>query len=83
MNTPNADDLPESWTDLSREQIVEDLEFLRKSGLIEVTGINEDGEWLYALTPQARQVLDDDESGDPWAVISELIDSTEKNKEID
>ena len=78
MTTPDPNDLPSEWTDLSRNQLVEDLNFLRESGLIEVTGINDDGEWLYALTPKARQVLDEDESGDPWAVISELIAKAEE-----
>lgn len=83
MTTPNPNELPDDWTDLSRDQLTQDLNFLRESGLIEVTGINDDGEWLYALTPRAQEVLNDNESGDPWAVISELIESTEENREDD
>lgn len=56
--------------------LAEDLEFLRKNNLIEVTGINEDGEWLYALTKEAREKVDS--SGDDiWCILHELITEAE------
>jgi len=37
----------------------QDLEALIKAGLVEVAGITEDGEWLYGLTEEAREIMAD------------------------
>jgi hypothetical protein len=69
--------------DYDMSGLAEDLEFLRKNNLIEVTGINEDGEWLYALTKEAREKINS--SGDDvWCVLHELIteaEATDTDKE--
>ena len=51
--------------------------------MIEVVGINEDGEWLYGLSPTAKKVVDENDDTDPWIVISELIDIAVKKDEQD
>jgi hypothetical protein len=43
--------------ELQRKVIIETLEECVKLGLIEVTGINESGEWLYGATEKGAQVL--------------------------
>ena len=75
--------LPEEWGDYTKEHLLEDIEFLRKTGMIEVVGINEDGEWLYGLSPTAKKVVDENDDTDPWIVISELIDIAVKKDEQD
>lgn len=78
------DDLPREWSDYSKEDLLADMEELRKAGLIEVVGINEDGDWLYGLTEKSRKIIDDDQTGDPWAVISHLLlDTPPTEDEID
>lgn len=59
------------------ENLAEDLEFLRKNNLVEIVGINEDGEWLYSLTKEAKKKLDDSGEGDIWCVLHELITEAE------
>jgi hypothetical protein len=36
------------------ENLHDDMEFLRKAGLIEVIGVNEDGQWLWAATDKSK-----------------------------
>ena len=43
--------------ELQRKVIIETLEECVKLGLIEVTGINESGEWLYGATERGAKVL--------------------------
>lgn len=59
------------------ENLREDLDFLRKMNLIEVVGINEEGEWLYSLTKEAKQKVDASGSDDIWCVLHELITESE------
>lgn len=55
-------DEPQKWGDSIREvdestnQIVKDLEELIGLGLIEISGINEKGEWLYGITDKGREI---------------------------
>lgn len=57
-------------------RLAEDLEFLRKNNLIEVTGINENGEWLYALTKEIRERVNS--SGDDIEhILHELVTEAE------
>jgi len=53
---------------LSKEEIMRDLIFLQRIGLIEVTAINDEGEELWALTKLARSLSEEQ--------ISELLDKT-------
>lgn len=43
----------------SMNNLEQDLEALIKAGLVEVAGITEDGEWLYGLTEEAREIMAD------------------------
>ncbi len=38
--------------------VEEDLEYLREAGLVEIVGINDNGDWLYGLSPKAKEVMD-------------------------
>lgn len=69
----SSNDLPQEWSDYTKQDLLADLELLREQGLIEVVGINDDGEWLYGLSESARKIIDDNQTGDPWAVISTLL----------
>lgn len=40
--------------DYSPEDLMKDLQFLKDKGLIEVSGITEDGQWLYTATQKGR-----------------------------
>jgi hypothetical protein len=37
-------------------QIINDMEYLRRLGLIEVVGMNADGEWLWGATSKGHEV---------------------------
>jgi len=52
--------------DYSPEDLMKDLQFLKDKGLIEVSGITEDGQWLYTATEKGRTMSKDD--------ITKLID---------
>jgi len=43
----------EEYTD---KKIISDMEYLRKLGLIEVVGINAEGEWLWGATAKGHEV---------------------------
>ena len=43
----------EEYTD---KKIISDMEYLRKLGLIEVVGINAEGEWLWGATAKGHDV---------------------------
>jgi hypothetical protein len=45
--------MDEEYTD---NQIINDMEYLRKLGLIEVVGINANGEWLWGATSKGHEV---------------------------
>lgn len=55
----------------------EDLESLRKKGLIEIVGINNEGEWLYNLSPTSKQLVDElrHETDDIWSTIALLMEN--------
>lgn len=64
----------------SNSNLAEDLEFLRKNKLIEIVGINDDGEWLYSLTKEAKEKVEAHEGADLWCVLHELITNIELTK---
>jgi hypothetical protein len=43
--------------DYTVEDLKNDMESLRKAGLIEIIGITDDGEWLYGATPKSKELL--------------------------
>jgi len=58
------------------EELAKDIEFLRKNNLIEVVGINQDGEWLYSLTKETKDKVDlSNES--LWEVVHQLVTEAE------
>lgn len=44
----------------TREDLHDDMEFLRKAGLIEVIGVNDDGEWLWAATEKSKNITEEE-----------------------
>lgn len=64
----------------SNSNLAEDLEFLRQHKLIEIVGINNDGEWLYSLTKEAKEKVEAYEGTDLWCVLHELITNIETTK---
>lgn len=70
--------IPEEWN----EAIIQDLEFLKKAGLIDIVGINEDGEWLYALAPKIKEKIDEaDNPDDIWENLSALMEEARGKQE--
>ena len=64
------------------EAIIQDLDFLREAGLIEVVGINDDGEWLYGLSKTTLEFMEkSSDSFDPYEAMSTLLDEANRNKE--
>ena len=55
----------------------EDLESLRDKGLIDIVGINDEGEWLYNLSPTSKQLVEElrHETDDIWGTIALLMES--------
>lgn len=43
--------------DYSEEDFERDFNYLLENGLIEVAGINDEGQWLYGATKKGRQVV--------------------------
>lgn len=60
-----------------------DLDFLSLKGLIEVVGVDSEGEWLYGLSPLSQKLIEDSGSEDPYSIIEQLIQEakSEKNNE--
>lgn len=68
----------EDWN----EAIIKDLDFLRDAGLIEIVGINDDGEWLYGLSKTTLEFMEkSSDSFDPYEAMSTLLDEANRNKE--
>lgn len=53
------------------EELQDDLDALAKIGLIEIGGIQEDGQWLYRVSEKAKSMTQDE--------ITRLIQSTYKD----
>ena len=69
----------EEWN----ETLIQDLEFLKEAGFIDVVGINEEGEWLYGLTPKTKSVIDKAAIGDDlYDSIATLLDEATKMQDI-
>lgn len=70
--------MSEEWN----EAIIKDLDFLRDAGLIEIVGINDDGEWLYGLSKTTLEFMEkSSDSFDPYEAMSTLLDEANRNKE--
>lgn len=46
--------------DYTVAELHEDMEFLRKAGLIEIIGVNEDGQWLWAATEESKKMSEEE-----------------------
>jgi DNA-binding MarR family transcriptional regulator len=76
-----------SWRedDETYQRILRELETLVKAGLIEVTGITDDGQWLYSMTPIAKEII---ESLDPTdnetlaRILVDIIDNLDEDGNI-
>lgn len=42
------------------DDLHDDMEFLRKAGLIEIIGVNPDGQWLWAATEKSKTMTQDE-----------------------
>lgn len=54
------------------DDLMEDMEKLRKAGIIEVSGINDDGQWLYSMTEFGKSLHDKFKDSDPDAFAETL-----------
>lgn len=62
------------------QQIIEELNVLIEMGLVEITGITDDGEWLYGLTPNAKKISEGvDKSNSGW--MNDVIDAIVEQNE--
>lgn len=41
----------------SMDELIKDLESLQEAGLVEIKGIDEDGQWLYGLTTLGESIV--------------------------
>ncbi len=57
--------------------ILHELNNLREMGLVEVVGINDDGEWLYAVTDRGKDAVNAIEGGDSDSldILGDSLDS--------
>ena len=64
------------------EAIIRDLDFLREAGLIEVVGINDDGDWLYGLSKKTIEFIDESKGEfDPYEAMSVLLEEAHRIEE--
>ena len=49
--------MEDEYTD---DDLHDDMEFLRKAGLIEVIGVNPDGQWLWAVTEKSKTMTQEE-----------------------
>jgi hypothetical protein len=41
----------------TEQDLYRDLEVLRKAGIIQIEGISDDGQWLYGMTQEGRDLM--------------------------
>jgi hypothetical protein len=41
----------------TEKDLYRDLEVLRKAGIIQIEGISDDGQWLYGMTQEGRDLM--------------------------
>jgi hypothetical protein len=57
-----------------RKEIERELETLVALGLVTVTGMTDDGQWLYTVTDKARQMTEDERWDAIFGYISRIDD---------
>lgn len=70
MNEPEEYFFPDGY---EQSDLIKDLEYLCNAGLIDIVGINDEGEWLYGLSEMARKAVDSSDASEPYSVLSELL----------
>lgn len=70
MSEPEDYFFPDGY---EKSDLVNDIEYLCKAGLIDIVGINNEGEWLYGLSEMARAAVDASNASEPYSVLSELL----------
>lgn len=74
-------DYEEEYT---REDLYEDLEALRKAGLIAVVGITDDGQWLYGPTELSTEIMKGLDKMDPedfHSMVDDLVQFREEQED--
>lgn len=61
-------------SDDPRSEIERELETLVALGLVTVTGMTDDGQWLYTVTDKARQMTEDERWDAIFGYISRVDD---------
>lgn len=56
------------------KDLIADMENLRKAGIIEVSGITDDGQWLFGMTEFGKSLYDKLRHSDPES-FAEVIES--------
>jgi hypothetical protein len=49
-----------NMSDYSKEDLFRDMEALRRIGLIEVIGVNDEGEWLWGATEKSMKMTEEE-----------------------
>lgn len=62
------------------KQIINTLEEAVELGLVEVTGITPDGQWLYSATEECRKMLDENKSFGEIAAAIEALGREHNNE---
>jgi hypothetical protein len=77
MNKPKNDFFSDGY---GKNDLINDLEYLYNVGLVDIVGIDDEGEWLYGLSEMARRAIDESGTSDPNLVLSKLLrEAREKN----
>jgi len=64
------------------QQIIETLDDAIRLGLVEVTGITKEGEWLYSATAKCRQLIENSQSFTDVAVaLMQMLEEEENNQQ--
>lgn len=61
--------------------LIKDIEYLQKVGLIDIVGINEEGEWLYGLSESSRKAIEASNTSEPYEVLGQLLKEARENNE--
>jgi DNA-binding MarR family transcriptional regulator len=57
------------YEEYTKEDLYRDMEGLRKAGIIDVTGIADDGQWLYSMTKEGKDLYEEMKQGDLKALL--------------
>lgn len=48
---------PFDYERYTEQDLYRDLEVLRKAGIIQIEGISDDGQWLYSMTEEGKNLM--------------------------